>query len=91
MPILLVRMKTLGACFSWAMPYRVRDALSMKELPALQALVRTTKLMMWGTTLMPARVAAMTKGDAAAVPESALRSWGSLEGTSMPTKKMLST
>jgi hypothetical protein len=38
------------------------------ELPALQALVKTTALIMLGTTLMPARVAAMTNGEAEASP-----------------------
>jgi hypothetical protein len=59
----------------------------LPELPADQALERTTALMIEGTTLMPARVEAMTKGDWAAVPVSRRRSL-SLEGTMRPTMKM---
>ena len=59
----------------------------LPELPELHALVKTTKLIIDGTTLMPAFVAAITKGDCAAVPVERKRS-GSLEGTSKPTMKI---
>lgn len=62
----------------------------MKELPDDQADERTTALMIEGTTLMPALVAAMTKGDSAAVPLDRSRS-GSLDGTTRPTMKMVKT
>lgn len=42
--------------------------LRMFELPDDQAEVRTTALMMEGTTLIPASRAAITKGDWEAVP-----------------------
>jgi hypothetical protein len=46
----------------------VREAKKMHEEPALMAEVQTTPLMMEGTTEMPPRTKAMTKGDCAAVP-----------------------
>lgn len=88
--ILFVRRKILGALPSRARPYSTRDELSRPELPALHAEVKTTKLMMEGTTLTPERRAAMTKGDSEAVPLP-LRRAGSLDGTKSPTKKMLTT
>lgn len=48
-----------------------------------------TALMIDGTTLIPARVAAITKGDAE-VPD-LLRRFGSLEGTTRVTMKMVMT
>lgn len=68
----------------------MRDDPSSEALPELHAEVRTTKLMMEGTMLMPARRAAITKGDSDAVPLLSSR-FGSFEGTSIPTKKMLRT
>jgi hypothetical protein len=61
--------------------------LNKPEFPELQALVRTTALIIEGTTLIPALVAAITNGDSAAVPVD-LRRLGSLEGTMSPTMKI---
>lgn len=88
--ILFVRRKILGALPSRASPYNTRDALRSPELPELHADVKTTKLMIEGTTLMPDRRAAITNGDSEAVPLPSSRA-GSLDGTSIPTKKMLIT
>jgi uncharacterized protein YycO len=60
------------------------------ELPELQALVITIALIICGTTLIPARVAAMTNGDCAAVPE-VLSSIGSLDGTNRVIMKTVTT
>jgi hypothetical protein len=57
------------------------------EFPELHALVRTTALIIEGTTWIPALVAAMTNGDWAAVPVDLRRS-GSLDGTIRPTMKI---
>jgi hypothetical protein len=46
----------------------VREAKKMQEEPALMAEVQTTPLMMEGTTEIPPRTKAITKGDWAAVP-----------------------
>lgn len=62
----------------------------LPEFPELHALVNTTALIMEGTTLIPARVAAITKGDSDAVPEDLRRSL-SLDGTISPTMKIEST
>ena len=59
----------------------------MFELPEDHAEVMMTALIIDGTTLIPARVAAITKGDSEAVPVEAL-SLGSLEGTTRPTIKI---
>lgn len=67
-PSRLVLLKILGARPSNAKPYNTRDPVSSPELPEDQALVSTTALIMDGTTLIPALVAAITKGDCAAVP-----------------------
>lgn len=66
-----------GACPRNARPYRIRDELNRKELPAEKADVKMHALMMCGSTLMPARSIAMTYGDSAAVPLEERRS-GSL-------------
>jgi hypothetical protein len=68
MPKRLHRWKTLGACPSQLRPYSVREAKKMHDEPALMAEVQTTPLMMEGTTEIPPRTNAMTKGDWAAVP-----------------------
>ena len=54
--------------------------LNVLEFPELQALLRTMALIMCGTTLIPARSAAITNGDCAAVPVLLSSNW-SLEGT----------
>lgn len=89
-PILFVLRKIRGACFSRAIPYRVREDPRRLEFPALHAEVRTTKLIIEGITLMPALCAAITKGDSDAVPL-LFKRFGSFDGTSIPTKKMLKT
>jgi len=68
----------------------MRDPPSMEEFPEDQALVKTTALMMEGTTLIQARVAAITKGDCAAVPVD-LRRLGSSDGTTRPIMKIVRT
>jgi len=55
----------------------VRDAKNMHDEPALMAEVQTTPLMMEGTTEIPPRTKAMTKGDCAAVPVEIERSGSS--------------
>lgn len=57
------------------------------EFPALHALVNTTALIIEGTILTPALLAAMTNGDCAAVPVD-LKSSLSFDGTIMPTMKI---
>lgn len=57
------------------------------EFPELQALLSTMALMIWGTTLTPARCAAMRNGDWAAVPV-LLNNMGSFEGTNRVIMKM---
>jgi len=61
--------KKEGACPLNANPYKIRDAANRKELPAEKAEVKTQALIMWGRTLTPALLKAMTYGDWAAVPE----------------------
>lgn len=66
-----------------------RISFSKLELPDDHALVSTTKLIVCGTTEIPARVAAITNGLAVAVPVPVpLSRSSSSDGTSMPTKKM---
>ena len=62
----------------------------MLEFAADQADVRTIALINDGTALMPARLAAMTKGDCDAVPVD-LKRFGSFEGTTSPTMKIVRT
>lgn len=84
---LLSRAKNLGALPCLASPTNTLDPPSMFELPEDQAEVITTALMIDGTTLIPARVAAITNGDVDAVPLEWPRS-GSLEGTTRPIMKI---
>jgi len=51
----------------------VRDAKKIHDEPALMAEVQTTALMMDGTTWIPERTKAMTKGDCAALPVDMVR------------------
>ena len=44
------------------MPYKMREEVYKKLLPAENALVKTAALIMWGRTLIPARFIAMTYG-----------------------------
>ena len=43
-----------------AKPYRTREEANKKLFPAENALVKMAALMMWGRTLTPARVIAIT-------------------------------
>lgn len=62
-----------GACPSRLRPYRIRDETKTQAEPLEMADVHTTALMMEGTTEMPARTNAMTKGDCCAVPVEMVR------------------
>lgn len=64
----LSRAKNLGALPCLASPTNTLDPPSMFEFPEDQAEVITTALIIDGTTLIPARVAAITNGDVDAVP-----------------------
>ena len=64
----LSRVKIFGARPSIANPYNIRDPPRKFELPDDQAEVRTAALMIEGTILIPARLAAITNGDVDAVP-----------------------
>ena len=87
MPFFVQYVNTLGACPRIASPYRMRDAENRNEFPAENADVNTHALITDGSTLIPARVNAITYGDSAAVPESFSRLL-SLYGTSMPVIKI---
>lgn len=66
-PPLVQRRKIFGALPSSARAYRVRDEAYRSELPADQAEMRITALMIDGRALMPALLIAITKGDALAL------------------------
>ena len=76
-PLLVQYANTFGACPRSASPYSTRDEQNRNELPAENADVNTPALMMCGSTLIPARVIAITYGDSAALPVSESR-FGSL-------------
>lgn len=78
------RAKIFGARPSSASAYSDREPVSMPWLPEDHAEVTTTALMIEGSTLTPALVAARVKGDEAAVPSCFVR-WGSFDGTMRPT------
>ena len=82
----LRRMKTFGALPFMASPISVLVPPRTLELPEDQAEVMTTALMIDGTTLIPARVAAITNGDPAAPP--CFSRSGSSDGITKPTMKM---
>lgn len=84
---LLRRVKNLGALPCFASPTNILDPPSILEFPEDQAEVITTALMIDGTTLIPALVAAITNGDVEAVPLE-WPSSGSFEGTRRPTMKI---
>lgn len=86
-PRRFVRLKILNARPSCARPYSVRELFSKPEFPDDHALVKTTALIIEGTILIPARLAAITKGDAAAVPDELSR-FSSVLGTTRPTMNM---
>lgn len=52
--------KIRGAWPRRASPYKIRDEVNKKLLPAENALVKTPALMMWGKTLIPALLMAIT-------------------------------
>lgn len=81
-PHLFTQRKKFGANPSRAKPCNVREARKVQLLPDEKAEVRMTALMIEGRTLIPARLKAITKGEAA-VPEFAVRD-GSVEGTIIP-------
>jgi hypothetical protein len=81
-PHLLTLRKTFGANPSSARPWSVLLERKVQLLPDENAEVRITALMIDGRTFTPARLNAMTKGEAA-VPELSVRE-GSVEGTIMP-------
>lgn len=65
---------------------------SIPEFAADQALVKTTAFIICGTTLMPAKLAAITNGDWAAFPfPCALNKSSEFDGTSNVTTKTEST
>lgn len=86
-PRRFVRLKILNARPSCARPYSVRELFNKPEFPDDHALVNTTALIIEGTILIPARLAAITKGDAAAVPDELSR-FSSVLGTTRPTMNM---
>lgn len=86
-PRRFVRLKILNARPSCARPYSVRELFNKPEFPDDHALVKTTALIIEGTILIPARLAAITKGDAAAVPDELSR-FSSVLGTTRPTMNM---
>lgn len=86
-PRRFVRLKILNARPSCARPYSVRELFNKPEFPDDHALVKTTALIIDGTILIPARLAAITKGDAAAVPDELSR-FSSVLGTTRPTMNM---
>jgi NAD(P)-dependent dehydrogenase (short-subunit alcohol dehydrogenase family) len=69
MPKRLIRSKTAGAWPSVAIPYRILGPPRILLLPEDQAEVRTTALIIEGTTLIPEYPAAITKGDCEAVSD----------------------
>lgn len=52
--------KMRGACPRTARPYKMREDVKRKELPAEKAEVKTHALMMCGRALIPARLMAIT-------------------------------
>ena len=59
-PLLVQYAQILGAWPRNARPYSTREDEKRKELPAEKADVKMHALMMWGRTLIPERVIAMT-------------------------------
>lgn len=82
----VVRRKIFGACFFNASPYRTRVPDSNAWLEEDHADVMTMALTSEGMPLIPASLAAITKGDWVAVPDQLL-SRLSVLGTSIPTTK----
>lgn len=59
-PFLVQYAQIFGACPRRARPYSTREDENRKELPAEKAEVKMHALMMWGRTVMPERVIAIT-------------------------------
>ncbi len=59
-PFFVQYVRNRGSCPRSASPYSTRDEQNRNELPAEKADVNTPALAMCGSTLMPARVIAMT-------------------------------